>query len=144
MTRRPPLESSLLPRERDALAAVDDLISHFAAHRRDDYFAAFAADATFLFHSAASRLESRAEYEALWRSWEQNDDFHVESCSSTERRIQLFGETAVFSHDVETAQSVGGVRITITERESIILQLIDGRWLAIHEHLSLAPAGSPS
>lgn len=123
--------------EQGALAAIDAIIANFGAHRRDDYFAGFTPDATFLFHSAPARLESRAEYEALWKSWEDGDGFRVESCSSRERRLQLFGDTAVFSHDVETAASFGGVTSVSRERESIIMRLIDGEWLCVHEHLSV-------
>lgn len=123
--------------ERAALAAIDAIIADFGAHRRDNYFAGFSPDATFLFHSAPARLESRAEYEALWKSWEDHDGFQVESCSSHGRRIQLFGDTAVFSHEVETVARFGDAPSTTRERESIIMRLIDGDWVCVHEHLSV-------
>ena len=122
-------------KEADALTAVDRIIDDFAHHRRDAYFAGFAPDATFLFHSVDHRLESRQAYETLWADWE-SEGFRVLSCSSTNRRIQLFGSIAVFSHDVETEAKLAGVAETSRERETIVLGLIDGVWLGIHEHLS--------
>ena len=121
--------------EADALGAVDRIIDDFAHHRRDAYFAGFAPDATFLFHNVDHRLESREAYEKLWADWE-NEGFQVLSCSSTNRRIQLFGSIAVFSHDVETKAKLAGVAETSRERETVVLGLTDGVWLGIHEHLS--------
>ncbi len=121
--------------EADALSAVDRIIDDFAHHRRDAYFAGFAPDATFLFHNVDHRLESRGAYEELWADWE-NEGFQVLSCSSTNRRIQLFGSIAVFSHDVETKAKLAGVAETSRERETIVLGFTDGVWLGIHEHLS--------
>ncbi len=122
-------------KEADALTAVDRIIDDFAHHRRDAYFAGFAPDATFLFHNVDHRLESRQAYETLWADWE-SEGFQVLSCSSTNRRIQLFGSIAVFSHDVETKAKLAGVAETSRERETIVLGLTDGLWLGIHEHLS--------
>lgn len=121
--------------EADALAAADRIIDDFAHHRRDAYFAGFAPDATFLFHNVDHRLESRQAYETLWAEWE-SEGFQVLSCSSSNRRIQLLGSIAVFSHDVETNAKLGGVAETSRERETIVLGLTDGVWLGIHEHLS--------
>ena len=121
--------------EADALGAVDRIIDDFAHHRRDAYFAGFAPDATFLFHNVDHRLESRQAYETLWADWE-SEGFQVLSCSSSNRRIQLFGSIAVFSHDVETKAKLAGVAETSRERETIVLGLTDGVWRGIHEHLS--------
>ena len=121
--------------EADALAAADRIIDDFSHHRRDAYFAGFAPDATFLFHNVDHRLESRQAYETLWTDWE-GEGFQVLSCSSTNRRIQLFGSIAVFSHDVETKAELAGTAETSRERETIVLGLTDGVWLGIHEHLS--------
>ncbi|MEB0015080.1 nuclear transport factor 2 family protein, partial [Glaciimonas sp. Cout2] len=60
----------------------------------------------------------------------------VLSCVSSERRIQVFGEVAVFSHDVASTVSVDGTVETLAERESIVLENRGGTWLAVHEHLS--------
>ena len=121
--------------EADALAAADRIIGDFAHHRRDAYFAGFAPDASFLFHNVDHRLESRQAYETLWAEWE-SEGFQVLSCSSTNRRIQLFGSVAVFSHDVETNAKLAGVAEISRERETIVLGLTDGVWIGIHEHLS--------
>ncbi|TFC31921.1 DUF4440 domain-containing protein [Cryobacterium sp. MDB1-18-2] len=120
----------------DALAAADALISDFGNHLRDAYFSRFAPEATFLFHSAPARLESRAAYEELWDEWEQQNGFRVLSCVSSERRIQVFGEVAVFSHDVASTVTFDGTVETLAERESIVLENRGGTWLAVHEHLS--------
>ena len=121
--------------EADALAAADRIIDDFGHHRRDAYFAGFAPEATFLFHNVDHRLESRADYEQLWAEWE-TEGFRVVSCASTNRRIQLFGTVAVFSHDVETESELAGATDRSRERETIVLALTDGAWLGVHEHLS--------
>lgn len=121
--------------EADALAAADQIIEDFGHHRRDAYFAGFAADATFVFHNVDHRLESRAAYEALWADWE-NEGFRVLRCRSTDRRLQVFDTVAVFSHSVETESEVGGVSAITHERETIVLELRAGVWLGVHEHLS--------
>ncbi len=128
--------------ELEALAAVDAIIGNFGAHRRDAYFAGFAPEATFLFYTSDIRLESRAEYKALWASWETDNAFHVLSCRSTNRRIQIFGHVAVFSHDVETTLTMEGVEETVYERESVILERRADAWLGIHEHLSAGAAAA--
>lgn len=120
-----------------ALAAINGLVDSFGRHDRDAYFGYFASDATFLFHNSAVRLESREQYEALWREWEEIGAFQVLSCTSTNRRIQIFGETAVFSHDVRTELTMAGETSTIDERESIIMHYANDEWLCVHEHLSV-------
>ena len=124
----------------EPLAAVDAIIENFGHHRRDAYFSGFAADATFLFHTMPNRLENRAAYEQVWDSWESDNGFQVHSCSSSNRRIQVFGDgaghTAVFSHDVSTELTLDGMRETVTECETIVLERRAGVWLCVHEHLS--------
>lgn len=124
----------------EVLAAADALLAAFGAHDADGYFAAFAPDATFLFHTTPDRLGSRAEYRALWRTWEEDDGFRVLACSSTGRHVQLLGDAAVFTHDVRTRLRSGGEESTVEERETIVFARTGGRWLAVHEHLSPAPA----
>lgn len=124
-----------VPAETDVLAAADRIIDDFGNHGRDAYFAGFAPEATFLFHNVDHRLESRAAYEKLWAEWE-TEGFRVRACRSSNRRVQLFGPIAVFSHDVDTESEVAGVAETTQERETIVLALIDGVWLGVHEHLS--------
>ncbi|HKT55622.1 MAG TPA: nuclear transport factor 2 family protein [Microbacterium sp.] len=125
------------PAAADALAAVDRIIADFGANRVDAYFAGFAPEATFLFHAEPARLESRAEYEGLWASWVAASGFEVRGCRSTNRRLQVFGDIAVFSHDVDTTVHADGELSDSHERETIVMQLRDGAWVCVHEHLSL-------
>lgn len=122
--------------ERAALTVIDEIIDDYAHHRREAYFSRFAEDATFVFHTSPSRLESRAEYEALWRSWEDDHAFRVIACRSSQRRIQMIGAVGVFSHTVDTTMTMDGVQEQFTERETIVVARTDGRWRGIHEHLS--------
>ena len=124
-----------VPSEADALAAADRIIDDFGHHHRDAYFAGFAPEATFLFHNVDHRLESRTAYEELWAEWETGG-FRVRACRSSNRRVQLLGFVAVFSHDVDTESELAGVAETTHERETIVLALIGGVWLGVHEHLS--------
>lgn len=122
--------------EREVLAAVDAIIDDYAHHRRDAYFSGFATDATFVFHTSPHRLEDRAEYERLWQSWEEESGFRVVNCESSNRRLQLFGDIAVFSHDVDTTISFDGKLEDSAERETIVMARRDDGWSCIHEHLS--------
>lgn len=121
------------------LSAAAALVGAFARHDRQAYFAAFAEEASFLFYNLDRTLEGRAAYEAEWALWETRDGFRVLSCRSTERKVQLVGEVAIFTHAVETELSVGGETVTNNERETIVFSRDPaGRWLAVHEHLSPA------
>jgi len=130
----------------DALAAVaaaaDVLVAAFGSHDRDGYFAAFAPDATFLFHTSPAVLPSRASYEQEWAMWEA-DGFHVQGCSTTDRRIDLLTpDVAVLTHRVRTR--LAGAEQEQRERETIVFRRHDdGRWLAVHEHLSPQPEDAP-
>ena len=126
--------------ERSALDAARAIVDDFGANRRDAYFSHFAAEATFLFHTADRRLETRAEYEALWDQWVRDVGFRVEECSSTNARVQLAGPVAIFTHDVQTRVLWDGEHQTTRERETIVLERRDARWVCIHEHLSPADA----
>jgi uncharacterized protein (TIGR02246 family) len=123
---------------RQVAAAADALVGAFAAHDRDAYFAAFSPQATFVFHTCPRVLGSRAEYEAEWAAWEA-DGFHVNACASLERRIDIVGEdVAVLTHQVRT--HLAGADEVMRERETIVFRReADGRWRAVHEHLSPDP-----
>ena len=116
--------------------AADALVAAFGAHDTAGYFARFAPDADFVFHTTPERLPDRASYERLWARWEAEDGFHVHGCTSSDARIRLSGSTALFVHDVTTDLELGGSRETVRERETIVFELRDGDWLAVHEHLS--------
>ena len=121
----------------EILEAVDAIIDDFGHHRREAYFAGFAADATFVFHAGSGRLDSRAAYEAEWSRWERDEGFRVLVCRSSARRVQEVGaDVAIFTHDVETELLDGDGSITLHERETMVLQRRDGRWVCVHEHLS--------
>ncbi|MET7764055.1 nuclear transport factor 2 family protein [Streptomyces sp. NPDC005336] len=123
----------------EVLKAADALVSAFGEGRLDDYFAAFAPDATFVFYAIPERLTSTADYRALWNRWVAEDDFRVLACTSTDRLVQHLGDTAVFSHQVETTVATTAGEETLHERETIVFRRQDsGRWLAVHEHLSAA------
>jgi hypothetical protein len=118
------------------LAAADAIIDDFAHHRTGAYFAGFDEGATFVFHTADRRLESRAEYEALWAQWEREDGFRVHGCRSSSRRVQLFSDTAIFTHTVDSRIELGGEVADVAERETIVFVRKSGHWVAVHEHLS--------
>jgi ketosteroid isomerase-like protein len=123
----------------DVGVAAEALVAAFARHDRVAYFESFAPSATFLFHNFERVLTSRSEYEAVWRGWE-DDGFRVLGCSSTNGAVTMLrDDLAVFTHTVRTQLKDGDSSVTVGERETIIFQLIDGRWLGVHEHLSPDP-----
>ncbi len=126
---------------RQVLAAAAALVEAYGAHDTEAYFDSFAPDATFLFHTSVEPLRSRAEYERLWSSWEREAGFHVVSCSSSDQHVQLVGADAgVFMHRVHTVVRSSEGEEALDERETIVFQKgEDGRWLAVHEHLSPTP-----
>jgi ketosteroid isomerase-like protein len=125
--------------ERQVLEAADRLVAAFGEGRVDGYFACFHPQATFVFYTADRRLEATAEWRELWDRLAREEDFRVLACSSRERRVQDLGETAVFTHDVETRISTRSGEETLHERETIVfVRQKDGSWLAVHEHLSPA------
>jgi ketosteroid isomerase-like protein len=123
----------------EILAAARRLVEAFGAHRRAEYFACFAPDATFVFYTTPMVLGSRAAYEAEFTRWEE-DGFRVLGCDSSDQLVQVIGDVAVFTHRVSTRAMSGGEAVTSDERETIVFRReTDGLWLAIHEHLSPTP-----
>ncbi len=133
-----------MTREQEVLDAARALVGAFGAHDTAGYFAAFAPDATFVFHTADAPLRSRAEYEELWASWEREDGFHVVSCSSADQHVQLLGpDVGVFTHRVHTVVRTDEGEEVLDERETIVFHRgADGRWVAVHEHLSPVPSST--
>ena len=123
----------------EVLAAARDLVQAFGRHDTAAYFGCFAPDATFIFHTSAVRLASREEYQQLWRQWEHQDDFRVQSCTSTHPLVQDLGDAAVFSHDVTTVIRTRAGEQAVSERETIVFRRDGDRWAAVHEHLSPRP-----
>ncbi|QNN54088.1 YybH family protein [Nocardioides mesophilus] len=127
--------------EKQVLAAASDLVHAFGRHDRDAYFGSFTPDATFVFYTVPEPLNSRVAYERLWASWERDAGFQVSSCTSLDGRVRVHGESAVFTHRVLTVVQADGERQWLDERETIVFaRQTDGRWLAVHEHLSPSPA----
>lgn len=125
-------------------AAATRLVDAFASGRVEDYFACFAPEATFVFHSSPHRLASRDAYRALWRTWEDDAGFRVEACTSSEADVQLLGrDAAVFVHDVATTVTTDAGTERLRERESIVFERRDDAWVAVHEHLSPVPEPLP-
>lgn len=128
--------------EAEVRAAAADLVAAFGAHDTRQYFAAFAEDATFLFHTEPRLLATRAAYEEQWRAWEA-DGFRVLHCRTHDTEVRVVGEgLAVLTHRVRTRLARKGADDgeELRERETVVFRRApDGRWLVIHEHLSPEP-----
>lgn len=128
--------------EADVLHAAATLVAAFRATDGGAYFDCFAEDATFVFHTEPDRLNTRKMYEQLWAEWIASG-WRVTDCVSSNRRVQLFGATAVFTHDVRTTTSAGGATESTRERETIVFHRSGSAVKAVHEHLSPVPEHSP-
>jgi len=125
----------------DVKKAAAELVDHFGSGRVNQYFACFSESADFIFYTHTERLKSRKAYEDLWKTWEAEMNFKILSCTSTSQDIRLIGSNvAIFTHNVSTDVSTNDGVDTVAERETIVFELVNGSWVAIHEHLS--PAGS--
>ncbi|MFC7432031.1 MULTISPECIES: YybH family protein [unclassified Agrococcus] len=120
---------------RDAAAAIVDA---FAATDGERYFALFAPEASFVFHTEPQRLDDRAAYEALWQEWIATG-WRVTSCTSSEQQVLLMPGGGVFSHTVTTAVETPDGPDSYRERETIVFRSTPAGLLAIHEHLSPTP-----
>jgi uncharacterized protein (TIGR02246 family) len=116
-------------------AAASTIVEAFAATDAGRYFAAFAPDATFVFHPEPRRLEGRAEYERMWAEWVASG-WRVTSCDSSDARVQVFDGGAVFTHTVDTSVETADGPESYRERETIVFTTEGDRLVAIHEHLS--------
>ena len=124
----------------EVLAAAQAIVAAFGHDDPKTYFTLFDPAATFIFYTTPGRLESRAAYEAEWAKWAKEDGFHVRACSSADQRVQLFGDLAIFTHSVRTELSTKQGDSTVRERETIVFERRDGKWIAVHEHLSPDPS----
>jgi hypothetical protein len=123
----------------DVKTSANLIVDHFGAGRVKDYFSCFAPDADFIFYTHPERLISRSAYEDLWKSWEKDFGFKVNSCKSSNQSVRILeNKFAVFTHDVTTSITNNDGTETLNERETIIFRLESENWIAIHEHLSPA------
>jgi ketosteroid isomerase-like protein len=111
------------------------IVDAFAATEGNRYFACFAPDATFCFHTESARLNDRATYERLWREWTLHG-WRVRSCVSSAQLVQTFPGGAVFTHEVATTVETADGEDHYRERETIVFRADADRLVAIHEHLS--------
>ena len=131
------------PAAEEVMRAAEAIVTAYGAHDTEAYFASFHPDATFVFHTSPERLGSTAEFRAEWERWEREDGLRVLSCRSFDQHVQVWGEVAVFSHTIESTVRTAEGEESSTERETIVFaRRPDGRWLAVHEHLSPLPAES--
>jgi len=127
--------------EEQVLDTAAALVASFAAGDLEAYFGHFAPDATFVFHTTPGVLGSVDAYRDEWAGWERDAGFRVLSCLSSEQRVQQIGPVAVFTHRVRTRVTTNDGEEDLRERETIVFQLReDGRWIAVHEHLSPEPS----
>ena len=129
--------------EAEVLTAAAAIIKAFGNNDRDTYFTLFDPAATFIFYSTPYRLNDVVAYQKEWTKWEKESGFRVRSCKSSDPRVQLFGDTAIFTHSVSTDISTTQGNSTLNERETIVFHRINGRWIAVHEHLSPLPEQKP-
>ncbi len=122
--------------------AAAEIVDAYAATETDAYFACFAPDATFCFHTEPARLNDRAAYERLWRDWVSHG-WRVRSCASSAPLVQTFPGGAVFTHDVATTVDTPDRQGSYRERETIVFRAEADRLIAIHEHLSPVPEEKP-
>ena len=128
--------------EAEVRRAAEVLVAAFGGGDLDTYFGCFADDATFLFHTTDRLLTSTDEYRREWARWAAEDGFRVLGCTTSDTVVQLLGTTAVLTHRVRTTVATHEGRSVLDERETIVFtRQDDGRWRAVHEHLSPAPGG---
>jgi ketosteroid isomerase-like protein len=125
--------------EDEVRRAAAALVSAFGSNDTEAYFACFADDATFLFHTTDRLLTSTDEYRQEWARWAAEDGFRVVDCATGGTVVQLLGDTAVLTHRVRTTVATHAGTDVLRERETIVFARRDGRWVGVHEHLSPAP-----
>ncbi|MGK2963447.1 MAG: YybH family protein [Gemmatimonadaceae bacterium] len=131
--------SSAQTAESEVKAAADSIVAAFGRNDTKAYFSRFVPEATFVFHTTARRLENLEEYRQEWASWERDIGFRVLSSVSSDQRVQMFGDIAIFTHAVRSEISTNEAQLTVHERETIVFHRRDGKWVAVHEHLSPQP-----
>ncbi len=124
--------------------AVRRIVAAFGEGRTEDYFSSFHPDCSFVFYTTPDRLDSVAAYRELWDRWVREEGFEVRSCRTYDTRVQVWGETAVVTHTVETRARTRAGEETLHERETIVLaRQPAGGWVGVHEHLSPLEPSDP-
>jgi uncharacterized protein (TIGR02246 family) len=120
--------------------ALTELVSAFGNDDTEAYFRAFAPDAIFVFYTEPSVLVGRDQWRALWDQWHR-DGFRVLSCESSNVQVAITEPNMGFIvHEVHTEVLMDGEKNLLHERETIVFRREDdGRWRAVHEHLSPLP-----
>jgi ketosteroid isomerase-like protein len=126
--------------EAEVRRAAEALVRAFGRGDLDAYFACFADDATFLFHTTDRLLTSAEDYRREWARWSAEDGFSVLDCVTDDTVVQVLGDAAVLTHRVRTTVATHQGESVLRERETIVFARQAGRWLAVHEHLSPAPS----
>lgn len=122
---------------REVREAYEQLMNAFADGDTDRYFACFHEDSWFVFPGEPV-LEPRSTYRSAWSRW-RDEGIRFTDVVADDVRMRVFGETAVVTHRIATTVTARGKATVDRERESIIFARTDGRWLAVHEHLSPEP-----
>jgi ketosteroid isomerase-like protein len=130
------------PHRDEVRRAAAAIVDAYAATETEAYFACFAPEATFCFHTEPARLNDRAAYERLWHDWTSHG-WRVRSCVSSAQLVQTFPGGAVFTHDVATTVETPDGQDSYRERETIVFRADAEQLIAIHEHLSPVPEEKP-
>ena len=123
----------------DVIEASKAIVAAFGHDDPAKYFQLFDPQATFIFYNTPQRLENRAAYEQEWASWRRDLGFRVRSCTSSDQRVQFFDDVAILTHLVRTEITTNQGEATLHERETMVFHRREGRWIAVHEHLSPHP-----
>lgn len=119
--------------------AAARIVTAFAANDEAAYFATFAPDCSFVFHTDAEIHRTRDEWHAGWRELVAGG-WRVESCRTLESFVTLVGDGGVFCHVLETVAGTPDAMETYRERETIVFARDEaGELIAVHEHLSPVP-----
>ena len=118
------------------------LVAAFGAGDLRTYFACFADDASFAFHTSPEVLTSAQAYREAWEEWVRTDGFTVLQCHTSEQHWQVWENAAVLVHRVATTVRAAGTVSTLDERETIVFQRRTQGWRAVHEHLSVHPSAA--
>jgi ketosteroid isomerase-like protein len=107
----------------EVVDASKAIITAFGRNDPDAYFKLFDPEATFIFYTTPQRLESCSAYEQEWAAWRRNLGFRVRSCTSSDQRVQLFGDVAILTHLVRTEITTKNGDETLHERETIVFHV---------------------